>query len=640
MISRLKQFERFQQFRLARTHGPDAPKLVDHIILAEFDIDTGSTVRHKYPTAVPGYTDDWFAEYMLPEGAHNHSLDWTVMFLNKGKAGIDESMELEAAAGSPEEKAAVSLTPFLYCINLVRKKDDPTVRRGAIVKAMAVCSRYHFIEMFRPLLIIALDQYYQTLDPQVLANLYNAINAADIASVPRPQPWERRLMRRGETGKQMGTIPVEHLSQKWTHTIAFEYGTQRVQAVIPLHTTSDETLSPSVTQLLSVFGPAVMRIYSAVVTGQRVLFVGYNHAAGDVCKIVLAACAMAAPPLKGTVHRALPYANLSDLSFLEVPGFIAGVTNPMFESHLAWWDLLCQLDLPNGTGTVLTADEKAAADDSKGKKSPPRPPARVTLEQLSSEEDAAFIQHVIAGVGGGMSEAWVRAMFRDYTQALIDQAVDLDSPATPGLLPTAATAAALADDTSKGSGSTGGFMSPGGGAMSPIPPPPPPTNTPMDRINVSGAASPAGGDRNQQPVVGRWRLRELKKLPDFPLADTIDPWRSCEIAGGYAGTTLRYYVRRLQLDVGGGVMEDHEVREAFEALDTALQSEASLQILLGMLPETRGGIFCLGCGLLHTDARTREKALSLHRRLASFDSTRPAVQTLNAFFAMTYMRST
>ncbi|CAN0338931.1 unnamed protein product, partial [Phaeothamnion confervicola] len=229
--------------------------------------------------------------------------------------------------------------PFLYCINLVRKKDDPTVRRGAVVKAMAVCSRYHFIEMFRPLLIIALDAYYQTLDPAVLKSLYDALNAADMSQVPRPTPWERGLMRRGVALRPLGATPVEHLQQKWTHTMSFDYGIQAVQAIIPLHTSPDETVTPSLTLLVRVFGAATMRIYNAVLTGQRVLFVGYNHAAGDVCKVVLAACAMVAPPLEGVIHRAFPYASLSDLSFLETEGFIAGVTNPMFEHRTEWRDL-------------------------------------------------------------------------------------------------------------------------------------------------------------------------------------------------------------------------------------------------------------------------------------------------------------
>lgn len=39
---------------------------------------------------MPGCSDDWFAEHMLPEGAHNHALDWTVMFLNRDEKSLDE----------------------------------------------------------------------------------------------------------------------------------------------------------------------------------------------------------------------------------------------------------------------------------------------------------------------------------------------------------------------------------------------------------------------------------------------------------------------------------------------------------------------------------------------------------------------
>lgn len=65
-------------------------QLVDYIILAEFDIDTGSTVRHQYPHPVVGYNNDWFAEYMLPEGAHNRDKDWTYIFLNREQRQLDE----------------------------------------------------------------------------------------------------------------------------------------------------------------------------------------------------------------------------------------------------------------------------------------------------------------------------------------------------------------------------------------------------------------------------------------------------------------------------------------------------------------------------------------------------------------------
>ena len=69
---------------------------------------------------------------------------------------------------------------------------------------------------------------------------------------------------------------------------------------------------------------------------KRVLFVGYNHAARDVCRAVLSAVAMVAP-IPNIIHRTHPYANLTDLSFLDTPGYIAGVTNPMFLERDAWY---------------------------------------------------------------------------------------------------------------------------------------------------------------------------------------------------------------------------------------------------------------------------------------------------------------
>lgn len=64
--------------------------IVDHIVLAEFDINTGSTVRHQYPDVIPCCTADWLAENMLPEGVHNRSEDWTYMFLNRSAPRVDQ----------------------------------------------------------------------------------------------------------------------------------------------------------------------------------------------------------------------------------------------------------------------------------------------------------------------------------------------------------------------------------------------------------------------------------------------------------------------------------------------------------------------------------------------------------------------
>ena len=45
--------------------------LIDHIILAEFDIDKGSTVRIQYPQPVLNSNTDEISDHMIMEGVHN-----------------------------------------------------------------------------------------------------------------------------------------------------------------------------------------------------------------------------------------------------------------------------------------------------------------------------------------------------------------------------------------------------------------------------------------------------------------------------------------------------------------------------------------------------------------------------------------
>ena len=40
---------------------------VDYVVLSEFDIDVGSTVRHQYPSDIPNLCPDWLAEHCIPE---------------------------------------------------------------------------------------------------------------------------------------------------------------------------------------------------------------------------------------------------------------------------------------------------------------------------------------------------------------------------------------------------------------------------------------------------------------------------------------------------------------------------------------------------------------------------------------------
>ncbi|GAA5914657.1 hypothetical protein JCM8208_000402, partial [Rhodotorula glutinis] len=190
---------------------------VDYVLLAEFDIDQGSLLRHQYP-APTGTDEHLLAEHMLPDGAHDRPEDWTVFYLNqvpglivdpaplaqaradlKGKA---RALDQDAAGAADEDGVAV--TPvhhdddgggLLFVMSLVRTKKDASVRRGALVKALAVATRNPYIQIFKPILLLALEDYFNSPSLDVLANLYASLNAMDTSHLPLLGKPERTILR-------------------------------------------------------------------------------------------------------------------------------------------------------------------------------------------------------------------------------------------------------------------------------------------------------------------------------------------------------------------------------------------------------------------------------------------------------------
>eukprot|EP00128_Syssomonas_multiformis_P005066 Colp12_sorted_trinity150504_noHs@23702 len=91
---------------------------VFYIMLAEFDIDRGSTLSHQYPLPYNGKEN--LAELMLPDGAHKREEDWTVFFLNQESAEAAEKRRKTASEkkDAPTEKKETfserPLTAFIY----------------------------------------------------------------------------------------------------------------------------------------------------------------------------------------------------------------------------------------------------------------------------------------------------------------------------------------------------------------------------------------------------------------------------------------------------------------------------------------------------------------------------------------------
>jgi hypothetical protein len=146
-------------------------------------------MEHQYPVAITG-DENMLAELMLPDQAHARNQDWTIFFLHKDTSQEEEDAERQVkerrrqirrrrrdiAAGiiaedeyedEPElddeddedddvddestdsEPEGGEGPPLIYVLNLVNTKHDKSVKRGAIVKAMAICTRHPFLHIYK-----------------------------------------------------------------------------------------------------------------------------------------------------------------------------------------------------------------------------------------------------------------------------------------------------------------------------------------------------------------------------------------------------------------------------------------------------------------------------------------------------------
>ncbi|KZT66409.1 spindle pole body interacting protein [Daedalea quercina L-15889] len=172
------------------------------VLLADFDIDRGAQLTYQFPQPL-GTDEGLLANLMLPDGAERQPEDWTIFFLNQTHFNtIAPVLALEPARngdlvadGTNADDGQPSL---LYVLNLVRTKLDKTVRRGAIVKAMAICTRHPFIQIFKPVLLMALDDYFTNPSQDCLARLFDAVNSMDISMAPSLSRYEKLIMRTSE----------------------------------------------------------------------------------------------------------------------------------------------------------------------------------------------------------------------------------------------------------------------------------------------------------------------------------------------------------------------------------------------------------------------------------------------------------
>ena len=380
-------------------------KFVEAVLLAEFDIDKGSLLRHQYPAPVSD-AEQLLAELMLPEGSHNHFQDWTFFMLNRPEAprpgaesdgkrwpvqvytydhaidppswvlkadagrtpshwarlgadavgeapllhvelgdapamrlGLDAehlqysrlqpdfaSMydaegaavglhfrtaahqdEFKAALDVAAEAAAAASSSMLWCLSHVSNRRDDSVRRGAQVKALAVCSRYRFVHVWKPLLLLAVDRLFSTSTGlneysedarEQCRYLYEALNALPVSALPRVSELQRQVSR---LTLAQGTAQTELL-----HVGQIGWLQSQIPLRVPPLLQPAEVTDTSLSALLRAFRGGLLATFGALLRRKRVMFLGHAQPAEKVCAAVLSVPLMVSPPMGDVLQRCYP----------------------------------------------------------------------------------------------------------------------------------------------------------------------------------------------------------------------------------------------------------------------------------------------------------------------------------------------
>lgn len=192
-----------------------------------------------------------------------------------------------------------------------------------------------------------------------------------------------------------------------------------IQTFSDPHTKSPQpfALHPHLTTGGAYTHPIIV-LANAMLTQKRVIFLGHNRPSGEVAEAVLAACALASGGvLRGFTRHAFPYTDLSKIDdLLKVPGFIAGVTNPTFENHPEWWDLIC--DLPTGRMKISNRIEPASVTEGLQSFQAQNPTyasaATVSSSSVDATGDTAFMADVLRSIVARHGEGVIRTKWRDW----------------------------------------------------------------------------------------------------------------------------------------------------------------------------------------------------------------------------------
>ena len=309
-------------------------------------------------------------------------------FLDNKNANLFESFIQTYNAQKPAEGSAVER--YYYFYNVMRITKSKEFKRGSLIRSIAICSTtINLFHRVADLLLPYLDAFVkmptnlQQNDLNSLKGiLYSALQAMNIKI-------------RNFTLHQLYISPTEINYQDFEEPSSLFKGTE---------TNIKTPTEPSLIEFATIFKEKTMTIYSHILFGHKVLFVSNERSCRAICRIVQATQYLVAP--LNITSRTLPYEHLSNIAFIELEGYIAGVSNPIFKMRNKWWDVCCDIT----DGSIIDNHAK--------------PTNRVDMEQLEDKMqtmDNDFINEILKRLkDNSMKEQQLRDCFYNYTKNFID----------------------------------------------------------------------------------------------------------------------------------------------------------------------------------------------------------------------------
>jgi hypothetical protein len=423
--------------------------------------------KHKVPFNILNQDITWtnnilyFPNVVPPLGIRFDTVDDRVFF---AEFLLEASIVQYQQSPIPKELKTIAESyhvtlPVLYVLNMVATKQIEGARRGARVKSIAIACKRPWVHVFRPVLLLALDQFFQNPRIEVLEAIYNSINSIDLYQFPMLTFSEKKTIRSfvrnkvphfdGQFKSKLPKLkyytpedlPLNIMKQPLEYEIPVRFDGVNLPLKIPSVSYDSEIGDFSVSNLIAMLNSVQVTnqntgikyrnaapycwhphldigattsplsiLLFGLLTEKRIVFVGHQKPCKEIANCVLASIAIASGGdlIPGVSDRCFPYASLANVeNLLKVNGFVAGVSNPVFEEQQSWWDIC--INLSTLKLTISSALIKSVVPEVKD------------VEQfVVCEEDDMLVQEVVEGIKRHLDEQHIRMLMYRYVERFVD----------------------------------------------------------------------------------------------------------------------------------------------------------------------------------------------------------------------------